>query len=382
MHWLRRLPVRVAVASLVVLVTAGVAGMHLTTPPPARLEAQHGAPCSAPDVQNPVFWRVDGNHLLGTRHQVIVPYGVTLDGLARPRWQQSVGEQEGLMKGAITQWCTNFIRLPLAPAHLLDRSPYNRDYVQTIEFQVAYAASWDQNVILAAQTEWDRAGGGGANPTAQTIRFWKVLAGVFKTDPRVWFDVFNEPRLNAGAATWQVWRDGGTVGGRTYVGMQQLVDSIRAAGAPNLIFAEGPYSAGTLGGLADHELTGPNIAYSVHAPDARTPAQWDLRFGNASATVPVLFDDWSQAAASRGCSPTAGTWVPQLLTYLRRHQVGLGVDGFQPGVLLTSTQTFTPTTLPDGYACVHAGTKDAARNTEGAGQLVEQYFRTYSRAPG
>ena len=38
-----------------------------------------------------------------------------------------------------------------------------------------------------------------------------------------------------------------------------------------------------------------------------------------------------------------------------RHQIGLGVWGFQPGVLLTSTQTFAPTTIPDDYACQPAG---------------------------
>lgn len=286
------------------------------------------------------------------------------------------------MKGAITQWCTNFIRLPLAPAHLLDRAPYDRGYAQTIESQVAYAASWDQNVILAAQTEWDRGNEGGPDPTQQTVRFWRVLAQIFKADPRVWFDVFDEPRLDAGDATWQVWQDGGVVGHRTYVGMQQLIDAIRAAGAPNLVFAEGPDRAGSLAGLADHQLTGPNIAYAVHAYSARTPAQWDLRFGDASATVPVLDDDWSQAAVVRGCSANAGAWVPELLAYLRRHEIGLGVSGFQPGVLLTSTQTFAPTTLPAGYACAHGAPKDAARNTEGAGQLVEQYFRAYARAPG
>lgn len=375
----------VGMAALVVLLTGcATGGARLLRPSPhARTVGRHTAPCAAPYARNPVFSQVEGNHLLDTRKRVIMPYGVTLYGLARTNWRQASADQERLMKGAITEWCTNFIRLQVAPAHLLDRFPYNRDYLRAIEAQVAYAASWDQNVILSAQTEWDQAGGGGPNPTAQTLRFWKVLAPLFKTDPRVWFDLFNEPRLKAGseAATWQVWQLGGTVGGVTYVGMQQLVNAVRAGGAPNLVFAEGPHWGETLAGLAGHQLTGANIAYAVHSYTAHTRAQWDLRFGDASATVPVLDDEWSQSAAGKSCSPDAATWVPQFLAYLRQHQIGLGVWGFQPGVLLTSTDTFSPTTIPAGYDCQRARAKGEGHNTEGAGQFVEQYFRTYSRPP-
>ncbi len=376
-------PALVGMAVLVVLV-AGCArvGARLFQPAPsARAEARQAVPCAAPDSRNPVFSRVEGNHLLDTGRRVIMPYGVTLYGLARPNWRQASADQQRLMKGAMTQWCTNFIRLQLAPAHLLDRRPYDRDYVRAIEAQVAYAASWDQNVILSAQTEWDQSGGGGPNPTPQTVHFWKLLAPLFKTDARVWFDLFNEPRLRAGdaATTWQVWQDGGAVGGVPYVGMQQLVNAVRSAGAPNLVFAEGPQAGETLAGVAEHLLTGANIAYAVHTYSAHTPAQWDLRFGDASATVPVLDDEWSQSAADKTCSPDAGTWVPQFLVYLRQHQIGLGVWGFQPGVMLASAQTFAPTTIPADYACRRA--RAQGHNTEGAGQLVEQYFRTYSRAP-
>lgn len=371
-----------AVALVVLLAGCASAGARVLRPwPHMRTAAPHNAPCAAPYVRNPVFSQVEGNHLLDTGRRVIMPYGVTLYGLARTNWQQASADQDRLMKGAITEWCTNFIRLQVAPAHLLDRAPYDREYLRAIEAEVAYAASWDQNVILSAQTEWDQGGGGGPNPTPQTVRFWKVLAPLFKTDPRVWFDVFNEPRLKAGseALTWQVWQQGGTVGGATYVGMQQLVNAIRAGGAPNLIFAEGPNRAETLAGLEGHQLTGANVAYAVHSYSAHTPAQWDLRFGNASATVPVLDDEWSQAAVGKTCSADAATWVPQFLVYLRQHQIGLGVWGFQPGVLLTSTDTFSPTTMPTGYACQRTGAKGQGHNTEGAGQVVEQYFRTYSR---
>lgn len=371
-------------AALVVLLAGCASAGGRLFEPSARTRAvtHHAPPCAPAYARNPVFSRVEGNHLLDTRNRVLMPYGVTLYGLARPHWRTAVTDQESLMKGAITEWCTNFIRIQISPSHLFDRVPYDREYARAIEAQVAYAASWDQNVILAAQTEWDRAGGGGPNPTQQTVRFWRLVAPLFKTDPRVWFDVFNEPRLkgDSEAATWQVWQQGGAVGGVRYVGMQQLVDAIRAGGAPNLIFAEGPDRGQTLAGLAGHQLTGTNIAYAVHAASMRSPAEWNLGFGDASATVPVLDDEWSQSAADKTCSPSAGIWVPRFLAYLREHQIGLGVAGFQEGVLLTSTNTFAPTTIPAGYACQRGGAREQAHNTQGAGQLVEQYFRTYARA--
>ena len=372
-------------AALLVLLAGCASGDSgaLRTAGQIRPQVQHAAPCAAPDTANPVFARVEGNHLLDTSRRVLMPYGVTFYGLARPDWQSATADQESLMKGAITEWCTNFIRLQIAPAHLFDQLPYDHDYLRAIEAQVAYAASWNQNVILTAQTEWDPGGGAGPDPTRQTVRFWKLLAPLFKTDPRVWFDLFNEPRLDGGStsATWQVWQQGGVVDGVTYVGMQQLVDGIRAGGVPNLIFVEGPDRGASLAGLAGHQLTGANVAYAVHSASARTQVQWNLRFGDASATVPVLDDEWSQSAADKTCSASAGTWVPQFLLYLRLHQIGLGVGGFQSGVLLTSTDTFAPTTIPAGYACQQPSAKEGDRNTEGAGQFVEQYFRTYSRPP-
>ncbi|MBO0703273.1 MAG: cellulase family glycosylhydrolase, partial [Candidatus Dormibacteraeota bacterium] len=212
---MRRWLVLTALVTLVVLLGWAVGARPQPSATSTRLEAQRSAPCAAPDAQNAVFSRVEGNHLLDTHHRVIMPYGVTLYGLARPHWQGTVTNQEWLMRGAMTEWCTNFIRIELSPAALLARSPYDPGYVHAIEAQVAYAASWNQNVILAAQTEWD-AGGAPVDPTRQTVRFWRTLAPLFRSDPRVWFDLFNEPRLNAGPASWQVWQQGGTVHGRSY----------------------------------------------------------------------------------------------------------------------------------------------------------------------
>jgi hypothetical protein len=75
--------------------------------------------------------------------------------------------------------------------------------------------------------------------------FWTSVAGTFKNDPYVLFDLFNEPYANS----WQCWLNGSTKANMkpcpdveyAAAGFQTLVNAVRGAGANNLIM---------LGGLA------------------------------------------------------------------------------------------------------------------------------------
>lgn len=148
-------------------------------------------------------------------------------------------------------------------------------------------------MILSAQTERWSDHQPAANPTEQTIRFWQVLAPIYAHNPRVWFDVFNEPRLKAGDV-WNIWQNGAVVAGQQYVGMQQLVSAVRAAaGDTNLILVDGPHSGSTL---------------------SEVGAEWDARKHGQ-------------------CSTASAAYVPQFFAYLRQHQIGLGGWGLLPGVL-------------------------------------------------
>lgn len=84
--------------------------------------------------------------------------------------------------------------------------------------------------------------------------FWTSVANAFKGNPAVIFDLFNEPYPNRNTdsvASWQCDLDG--TAGRTCkgvpyraAGMQQLLNSVRATGATNVIMAGGPQYAGDL----------------------------------------------------------------------------------------------------------------------------------------
>lgn len=354
--------------------------------------------CARPDPANPVFSHVSGNHLIDTHGRVMIPYGITVFGLALPNWQAGATQDRRQITAAITKWCTNYVRLQVAPANLLSARPDNAAYLAEVRREVQLALGYDDNVILTAQTEKTAKPAGShpaAGPTAQTVQFWRVLAPLYKHNPRVWFDVFNEPRLKGGPSLWNDWRNGTTVAGQHYLGMQQLVSAIRAAaGDRNLIVVEGPRGAQTLSDVGSNRITGANVAYAVHPYAQKSAAVWTSDFGQAASTVPVLADEWSTSSLPRhgSCGPSPAAWVPEFFSYLRQRQIGLGAWGMVPGVLVTNTSAFTPTTLTGSFTCVqgpqaklvannasHNGGRPVSQ-TQGVGELVQAYFARYARS--
>lgn len=71
----------------------------------------------------------------------------------------------------------------------------------------------------------------GTNPTPAQINaaaaFWISMANAYKTNPYVWFNLYNEPQFNRFGPTpvARLWRNQ----------HQPVIDAIRAAGAPNLL---------------------------------------------------------------------------------------------------------------------------------------------------
>jgi aryl-phospho-beta-D-glucosidase BglC (GH1 family) len=61
--------------------------------------------------------------------------------------------------------------------------------------------------------------------------FWRSVAGTYKGDQGVLFDLFNEPHH----VSWSVWRNGDA----TWAGMNQLIDAVRSTGATNWVIASG-----------------------------------------------------------------------------------------------------------------------------------------------
>src|SRR3989442_14456583 len=81
--------------------------------------------------------------------------------------------------------------------------------------------------------------------------FWRQVAAAYGGNKRVIFALFNEPFPDNNSNTveaWRCWRDGGTCTGMSFqaAGMQELVGSVRSAGATNVIMVGGVQYAATL----------------------------------------------------------------------------------------------------------------------------------------
>ena len=102
--------------------------------------------------------------------------------------------------------------------------------------------------------------------------FWDSVATQFVDNQQIVFDLYNEPH----SITWDCWRNGCTDHGYQIAGMQQLVNTVRAAGANQPIILSGLDFAGDLrewlahvpNDPANNLVAGFHAYRSIHTPDA------------------------------------------------------------------------------------------------------------------
>ena len=229
-------------------------------------------------------------------------------------------------------WHANTVRLALNQDYWLSATGTQvaaaencPGYIDTVRSVVASAESAGLVVIL--DLHWSDEGNP-LNPSVgqkcmadqDSLAFWKSVAATYGSDSHVMFELYNEPH----DIPWSVWRDGGTVAcndGVTYtaVGMQQMVDAIRGAGAPNVVVAGGNGWAYDLSGVVGvGALTGGNVAYATHPYEnsaGDTPAAWDRAFGSLAAHAPVIATEFGTTT----CSVDA--YDSDILSYFRSHGV-------------------------------------------------------------
>jgi hypothetical protein len=368
----------VALAVSAASLTAGygaIAAAHAATSKPARARAcRH--------LAGP-FHRA-GNTVTGAGGQRYIPYGITVTGLGNPNWKVHHSGDDAEIDAAAASWCANTVRLQIFQYALLGPGKtgvtVNPTFLGLIEGEVTTALHDGLDVVLNDQTE----GGGNPNalgmPTSQTKAFWKVMSGVYRSKPDVIFDLFNEPRranFPAEARTWRFWKHGGTYRGYHFIGMQPLARYIRGLGARNLLWIEGPHTAGTLDEVVSHQIThaGP-LEYGINHPGGvnvpHNPADWYTRFGYAAKQVPMTDTEWTNYASTRSCWADAPTSVPAFLNYLARKGLGLTAWTLVPGVLAASTNLARPTVIKSTWACANTGLD------EGAGSAIMTWFRQHN----
>lgn len=268
---------------------------------------------------------VQGNRILDSNGNVHV-----FRGLARPshEWTPK-GENVSLADfQKIASWGANVTRLSLNQGFWLPgHAKYDGQYQANIDQAIQWAHEAGLDVIL--DLHWSDRGDMNNTDTKQqrmadknSVAFWQSVAMRYSLDNGVLFELYNEPH----DVSWDVWRNGGDSGdGFQVIGMQSLYDTVRGAGANNLILVGGLDYAFDLSGISQNRITGGNIVYVTHPYDFanKSPGMWEVKFGFLAATDPIFITEFGsfdcstsytstllKYAKDRGMSWTGWAWYP------------------------------------------------------------------------
>jgi hypothetical protein len=341
--------------------------------------------------------KVKGNAVVGANGVQFVPYGFVIDCMAltdvpvgdlcNGDSKQDPWSASAMLTAAARFWHADVIRFQVAREYLFRPSGrVNTRYLGLIDRLVDQATSLNMASIISLQEERFHAP---PLPTATAVRFWSFMASHFGGNPNVLFDLYNEPRLQTSAVggserrLWQVWRNGGTVGGVDYVGDQALVRTIRNAGAHNVIIAEGNNFDTDLKLLPRYYLSGRNIAYGVEpnlSAMEDTQAEWNADYGRFTAAVPIFPEAFHPLYQE--CNANAPTVLPELFRYLRTIHMGLIVWTLLPGVTTVGKSLYDPTTFAlsrrSTDPCFSGHRHAVPSTTYGEGADVQRYFAAHS----
>jgi aryl-phospho-beta-D-glucosidase BglC (GH1 family) len=274
---------------------------------------------------------VEGNQLV-ENGQVVRLQGLNVPSL---EWSNTGEFVFRSARVALEEWNANCVRLPLSQDRWFGRAEGQKDKGQDYQDTVAEVVNLVTNrkgyVVL--DLHWSNAGEWGKRmaqhkmPDQHSAAFWKDLAGRYRGNPRVLFDLYNEPR----DVDWKTWRDGGTVteDGVTYQspGMQGLVDTIRKRGAKNVIIAGGlDWGYDLTGILNGYALKDPNVVYSAHIYPWKT--EWEQKVGRVADTYPVFIGEVGAEPDPKQEDPAI--WAPKVLNYIEKRKLHWAAWCFHP----------------------------------------------------
>jgi hypothetical protein len=235
----------------------------------------------------------------------------------------------------MASWKANVVRVALNQDFWLSGSKYyDPNYATRVDSVVGFAEDAGMDVIL--DLHWsDRGTLGSCKPAdgcqqlmadANSVTFWSDVAGRYKNDGRVMFELYNEPH----DVSWPFWKSGGPAsGGWQTVGMQQLYDAVRAAGADNLVVIGGLDWAFDLSGVPSSRIQGYNILYATHpyggSPE-KGPSHWTSAWGFLTSTDPVIVTEFGDTSGT--CD---ATYSSQLIAYADLHQASWTAWAWYPG---------------------------------------------------
>jgi endoglucanase len=284
-------------AAAAILVGCASAG-----PPGARVSGERLA-----DAQNKPL-RLLGVNRSGTEYACIQGWGI-FDG---PTAQPDVD--------AMASWGINAVRLPLNEDCWLaiNGAPPRYSGARYRAAIRAYVRRLHKaGLYVVLDLHWNAPGtvkATGQQPMADldhAPRFWSSVGRAFRRDPKIIFDLYNEPN----GIDWRCWRDGCMLpqGWRT-AGMQRLVDAVRSSGALQPIIVAGLDFAGNLSSWLKYRPEDPaqQLVAGFHVFDftaCSSPDCWNGTVGPVAREVPVVTTEVGQTNCSSAFLDRFMTWA-------------------------------------------------------------------------
>jgi hypothetical protein len=301
--------------------------------------AAKGDPVQPPPVDSapvtawttPPALRVAGHDLVNAAGKPVRLQGVNRSGTEYAciqGWGMGDGPRDSASVEAMRAWKINVVRVPLNESCWLGTDGVKPEYGGANYQQMV--ADWvglltRRGMVVILELHWIGAGTtseAGQKPMpvrATTPLFWSQVAARFKGNESVIFDLFNEPFPDSNRDSeeaWRCWRDGGSCAGMAYVaaGMQELVDTVRATGAGNVIMLGGVQYANALSGWLSHRPTDPmhRLAASWHVYDfnaCNNVACWNAKVAPVAAQVPLVVGEVGDNTSGSAFVTSVMDWV-------------------------------------------------------------------------
>jgi endoglucanase len=230
-------------------------------------------------------------------------------------WGMFDGPVDTQSVAAIAAWHVDAVRVPLNEDCWLGINGVKPQYggstyrIAIASFVVRLNAA---GMVAILDLHWNAPGrrlatGQQQMPDADhSVAFWRSVATVFRRNPNVVFDLYNEPH----DVSWRCWRDGCG----PWAGMQRLVNAVRAAGARQPLMLGGLAWSNDLSGWLRWEPRDPlhQLVASFHLYNFNTCAEatcWARTIQPVAARVPVVTGELGENDCAHGFIDTYMPWA-------------------------------------------------------------------------
>ena len=336
---------------------------------------------------------VQGNRIVDANGQPLILRGAMVDEVLNmtvpgPDGRAAIQDFPTIVR-VMSQWHMNAVRLPTCET-IWQANP--SAYISRLQFAVQQSNAVGLYVILDAHDDHNCSPPYNVNdlthmPRSPLEGYWRAVATAFKNNPNVIFDVYNEPALlniNREAYTtadWQLWLHGGQRNGETFIGMQDLVNVIRATGAKQMLMVEGYSYAETFNNIGNNLVSDPDVVYEAHDYGLlKTPAQVYADYGFMLSRFPIFVGEWALMGGGNSGEINCSNVIPSqadsivltFLQYMAQNNISWTAYTFNSEHMIVDYAKFTPTSFDFKWTC------GQSNPVPGMGTVVANYLNNNS----